>query len=194
MRVLRQEEARERQEQVEGAGMINYACPHCGSTKDAWFSRTIPMCYVCPDCENDIDEQPKRKERAGMKHNKFNAKKSTNPLPELAGRRFDSQLERNRATELVLLQRAKDIRNLRFQEMVYLTAERIGFRCDFYYEERVKPRVFRPVYEDAKGFETPRWRIIKRLWKHYGPGKLRVTKDAGGGRIKTVEEIISLMS
>jgi len=39
--------------------MTDYACPHCGSTKDAWFSRTIPMCYVCPDCENDIDETNK---------------------------------------------------------------------------------------------------------------------------------------
>jgi DNA-directed RNA polymerase subunit RPC12/RpoP len=33
-------------------------CPHCGSTKDTWFSRTEPMGFVCPDCGRDVDEEP----------------------------------------------------------------------------------------------------------------------------------------
>jgi len=119
-----------------------------------------------------------------------NKSATSNNMQELAGRRFDSRLERDRAELLVLLQRGKEIRNLRFQEKVYLTKAEIGYRADFYYEERYAPRKFRKIWEDTKGFETPRWRLIKRLWKHYGPGALRVTVRTRDGKIKTKEEII----
>ena len=31
-------------------GCIIDPCRHCGSKKDAWFSRGEPMGYFCPDC------------------------------------------------------------------------------------------------------------------------------------------------
>ena len=30
-------------------------CPHCGSVKEPWFSRTVPMGYICVDCGNDVN-------------------------------------------------------------------------------------------------------------------------------------------
>jgi hypothetical protein len=30
-------------------------CPHCGSYKDTWFSRTEPMGYYCSDCGKMVD-------------------------------------------------------------------------------------------------------------------------------------------
>lgn len=31
-------------------------CPHCGSQKDPWFSRVIPMSYHCQDCGKDVND------------------------------------------------------------------------------------------------------------------------------------------
>lgn len=33
-------------------------CPHCGSLKDPWFSRVLPMSYHCQDCGKDWDSIP----------------------------------------------------------------------------------------------------------------------------------------
>ena len=37
------------------------------------------------------------------------------------------------------------------------------------------------VYEDFKGVETERFKLIKKLWKLHGPTVLRVTKAMGAG-------------
>jgi predicted RNA-binding Zn-ribbon protein involved in translation (DUF1610 family) len=34
---------------------VSYNCPHCGSDKDTWFSRTEPMGDHCPDCGKMVD-------------------------------------------------------------------------------------------------------------------------------------------
>ena len=36
-------------------------CPHCGSDKGAWFSRTIPMGNFCESCGECVDNQPEQK-------------------------------------------------------------------------------------------------------------------------------------
>ena len=33
-------------------------CPHCGSEKEAFFSRIEPMGFFCPDCGKDVDISP----------------------------------------------------------------------------------------------------------------------------------------
>ena len=33
-------------------------CPHCQSTKEPKFSRELPMGYFCPDCMEDVSENP----------------------------------------------------------------------------------------------------------------------------------------
>jgi hypothetical protein len=45
------------------------------------------------------------------------------------------------------------------------------------------------VWVEFKGFETAVWKIKKRLWKHYGPGILRVYKG-NEKTIALVEEVI----
>jgi hypothetical protein len=40
-------------------------------------------------------------------------------------------------------------------------------------------------YFEAKGHEGDRWRIVRKLWQHYGPGPLHVFKDAGGILLET---------
>ena len=117
-----------------------------------------------------------------------NQKATSNNLTELAGRRFDSRLERDRAEQLVFLQRDGQISNLEFQKTIYLTRSRIGYRPDFVYDEDFRGGS-RLVYEDSKGFETERWKIIKKLWPEYGPGLLRITMKGHGGKIRTVKEI-----
>ncbi len=45
------------------------------------------------------------------------------------------------------------------------------------------------VWVEYKGFEDQRWRDIRKLWKFYGPGRLRVYKGYGL-RVTLSEEII----
>lgn len=95
---------------------------------------------------------------------------------KLAGRRFDSKLERRRGEELVLMEKAGQISDLEFQPQTYLTAALIGYKPDFrYVEDGIE------YYEDAKGLETEAFKIKARLWSKYGPGPLRITVKHGLG-------------
>jgi len=117
---------------------------------------------------------------------KYNNKKSWD---ETLLRTWDSMAERERYYhELLPMIRAGVITYLEFQPQIHMTRARIGYKPDFYYIEDG-----RPVYEDVKGVETPVFRIKQRLWKHYGPGILRVTKRAGKNKgFKTVKEIMPI--
>jgi len=121
-----------------------------------------------------------------VKH-KFGARRaeaSPEVFPELAGRSFPSQLERDRAYELVLLQRGGQISKLTFQTQLWLTDARVGYKPDFVYIEDG-----RRVFEETKGFRTERWLIIKKLWRYYGPGVLRIMKRGSNGRIIMTQQI-----
>lgn len=85
------------------------------------------------------------------------------------GRRFDSQAEMRRWNELVLLERAGAIRELRFHPRFRLTepfttagGERVGaitYEADFGYVEGE-----RTVVEDTKGVWTEVFRIKRKLF------------------------------
>lgn len=117
------------------------------------------------------------------RRSKYGAMPAPGVIREIAGRRFDSKQERNRATDLVILQRAGMIRNLEFQPVVHLTRARIAYRADFRYDDQFDGK-WRPVYEDSKGMVTDRFRIIRALWEYYGPTPLHIT--APGKRTETV--------
>jgi hypothetical protein len=34
------------------------------------------------------------------------------------------------------------------------------------------------VWAEAKGFETDPWKIKRKLWQYYGPGKLEIYKGS----------------
>lgn len=116
--------------------------------------------------------------------NKYGAERKESPMPELAGRSFASKLERDRAGELVIMLRAGLITQLVFHPRVLLTDAEISYHPDFAYHEKGSP-----VWEETKGYETDRWRIIRKLWAHYGPAPLRVLVRGHGGRIVLKEEI-----
>lgn len=114
-----------------------------------------------------------------QRRSKFGALRTT-----IGARTFDSKGEAYRAGQLALLERAGEISDLQHQVTFRLTDAEITYRADFTYQEKG-----RMVAEDFKGVETERFRIIKKLWQHYGPCLLRITKRRGT-RVLTVQEIM----
>ncbi len=90
-----------------------------------------------------------------------------------AGRSFASKLEAAVFDLLALREKVGEIRNLKCQVHVYLTAARIVSIPDFQFEFAETGEI---AWAEAKGFETDVWRIKKRLWGHYGPGPLEIWK------------------
>lgn len=112
--------------------------------------------------------------------NKFNAKRCEN-----GGYSFASQGERDCFLNLKLLEKAGEASEIECQVLVRLVGG-INYRADFKFFDHHLDEV---VWVEYKGLETQRWRDIKKLWKHCGPGRLRVYKGYGL-RMKVTEEII----
>lgn len=118
--------------------------------------------------------------RRGMSNNKFGAVKVF-----ADDRCWDSKGEHRRFKELEALQDVGEISELECQVTVHLSRARISYRADFCYTEND-----RVIYEDYKGVTNPRFNLICQLWKAYGPALLRITGNAGRGRITTKREIM----
>lgn len=119
--------------------------------------------------------------RRPSRGNKFNAKRALGR----SGRMYDSTAERDRADQLKMLEDLKEIEELREQTRVELE-EGIHYRTDFDYLEKG-----RRVFEDVKGVETERFRLICKLWRLHGPGPLRILKRAGRAQKFQVTKIIN---
>lgn len=105
---------------------------------------------------------------------------------EFAGRSFASALEADLYGYLLMLERQGELCDLRCQPHVFLTEARVEMIPDFVaYDVALSEE----VYFEAKGFETDVYRIKRRLWMVYGPGRLRVFKGRVG-KLKLTEEII----
>ena len=87
--------------------------------------------------------------------------------------KFDSVLEANRYQELKLLQRAKQISNLRLQVPFLLqegfkkngkTHRKIEYIADFVYEENGQT-----IVEDTKGMKTESFKIKQKLFEYKYP-------------------------
>jgi hypothetical protein len=102
----------------------------------------------------------------------------------LDGYSFASKLEAALYQQLKLLQRSGEFESIKVQDHVYLTDARIQYIADF----KTVSKDGEEIWHEAKGFETPTWRIKRRLWREYGPGKLRVYKQSGT-RLFMFEEI-----
>lgn len=89
---------------------------------------------------------------------------------EADGRSFASKLERAVYELLKLRKQAGEIIEIKCQVQVSLTKAGIIYRPDF--------QCFTAdgghFYCESKGFETPEWRIKRRLWTVYGPGRLEI--------------------
>jgi hypothetical protein len=96
---------------------------------------------------------------------------SMNKYNNIRSNGFASKLESAVFNMLSLLQKAKEIKDLRCQDPVELTCAKIRCKIDFSYTD-VKTK--QTVYVEAKGVVTERWRIIAKLWPWYGPGELLI--------------------
>ena len=89
------------------------------------------------------------------------------------GIKFDSKLEAGRYRELLLLEQAGQIRNLRRQVEFELqpsfkkngkTIRKISYIADFVYEEAGKT-----IVEDSKGMATDLFKLKKKLFEYKYP-------------------------
>jgi hypothetical protein len=101
---------------------------------------------------------------------KYGAKKTS-----LDGYSFGSKLEASVYGILKLREAAGEIESIQVQDHVYLTAARIAYVADFAFT--VKATGARR-WAEAKGVETPVWRLKRKLWKHFGPGYLEIWKGS----------------
>lgn len=97
------------------------------------------------------------------------------PVVTIDGERFDSKAEARRCGELLLLQRAGAIRELRRQvRFLLIPSQRdsagtivreVSYVADFVYEEHVPGHLLRwdLVVEDVKGVRTEAYRIKRKL-------------------------------
>lgn len=98
---------------------------------------------------------------------KYNSRKVTR-----YGITFDSKLELAVYEYLLVDQQEGQLFSLTHhpKPYVYLTLAEIEYRPDF--------SAYLPhgelVYFEAKGKETASWKLKRRLWEYYGPGRLRI--------------------
>lgn len=102
--------------------------------------------------------------RYPIRKNKFNAKKT-----EYMGIKFDSKWEAERYGQLVAMERAGIIRNLERQVRynISVNGEKIcQYVADFVYEDLgFDNDKCEKIVEDAKGVETPEFKLKKKLMK-----------------------------
>lgn len=89
--------------------------------------------------------------------------------------KFDSMLEAAVFDMLRNREVLGEIEIQAFQKTVYLTRARIQYISDFECFNNNTKQVF---YVEAKGLETPVWRIKRKLWSKYGAGVLQVWKGS----------------
>lgn len=101
------------------------------------------------------------------------------------GRSFASKGERDCYEYLKILERAGEIEAIEFQvpvELVKGYKHKIDFKCfDIKRGE--------PLWVEYKGFVDAKWLMTKRLWRTFGPGRLKVY-NGYGIRMKLIDDII----
>lgn len=121
--------------------------------------------------------------RHGKRH-KYNAVAA--PASALTdGYSFASQLERALYLHIKAREQAGEVELLQVQARVELSRAAVVYIADFKVFDRGLNEI---VFEESKGFETPEWRLKRKLWTAYGPNLLRVWKGSGM-RIYLAEEI-----
>lgn len=90
---------------------------------------------------------------------------------------WDSQAERRRYRELLLMEKAGEISNLKRQVRVDLHVGRRYMKIDFMYYDNHLDEM---CWEDHKGFMTALWAFKADIWcAGFGPGLLRIHRSGG---------------
>ena len=116
--------------------------------------------------------------RYPYRKNKFNAKKT-----EFMGIKFDSKWEAERYGQLVAMERAGIVRNLERQVRynILVNEQKIcQYVADFVYEQtKLDSDEYEQIVEDAKGVETPEFKLKKKLMKAVFNIEIKVSKKNG---------------
>lgn len=102
---------------------------------------------------------------------RFRKSKLGNTRVQLDGYNFASKLEAAVYLQLKISLLAEKIKILAHQPRVHLTEARILYIPDFKCLNLKTNEIF---FVEAKGFETPDWKIKRRLWEKYGPATLHI--------------------
>jgi len=132
---------------------------------------------------NDFLYDSCRKIKKLYNKNMANLNKYGNQRTHYAGKSFMSKGEASCFAFLELLEKYGSIKDLKCQVAVYLTEARLYFVMDFYYFDVARDCL---IFADYKGFETDRWRVLKKLWPFYGPAPLVVYKQSGSAKSKRI--------
>jgi hypothetical protein len=109
--------------------------------------------------------QSEKRGKMKFKRNKYGNKEAA---PCKLNHAHRSKLE---GSVCAMLQLDKQSKIIQTEQHVHLTNARILYIPDFTLQNVITGSI---SYAEAKGFETPEWRIKRRLWKHYGPAPLQI--------------------
>lgn len=109
---------------------------------------------------------------------------------ELDGRTFDSKAEAQCYVWLKQLEVAGEITDIRHQVPVVLLDGPVKMRRTYKVDFAIKDvKSGEDIYIEVKGWETDRWKANLLLWRHLGPGVLRIYK-VGWNRLDMIEEVV----
>lgn len=126
--------------------------------------------------------------RFGRARNGFGTRRSKYGAQRTNG--FGSKLESAVYDILKIRENAGEISDVHCQPSVKLTEAQIGYKPDFKFTE---VETGEDVWVEAKGVELEGWRLRKKLWRYYGPGRLQIFKG-NYRQPKLVEELIPARS
>lgn len=104
----------------------------------------------------------------GKKKNKFGAKKTT-----VDGETFPSKAEAAVFQLFKVRQASGEVTELTRYETIYLSDARVSYKPDWSF---VETSTGTKIFVEVKGVVTDRFRLIKKLWKAYGPTPLEIWK------------------
>lgn len=108
---------------------------------------------------------------------------------KLFGMTFDSKAEAHMYLYLKQLETVGEIKDIRHQIQITLldgpVKMRRTYKVDFSY---VDVKSGEQIFVEVKGWQTDRWKANLLLWRHIGPGPLRVYSCAWG-KLQLVEEV-----
>lgn len=107
-------------------------------------------------------------------------KKYYNKKTDFDGHSFPSKGHAACYALLKLREKAGEIKILKCEDNIHLTEAKILYIADF---KCLDIKTNKEFWVEFKGFETPVWRIKRRLWQFYGPGTLEIYRASRGSAV-----------
>lgn len=108
----------------------------------------------------------------------------------LDGFKFDSKAEVQFYLWLKARVQAKEILDIRKQVKVELLPGDRKHRIDYYVDFAFTiASTNQQEYNEVKGFQAPAWKLKLKLWRHFGPGVLKIYQVGWGGKFTLIETV-----